>query len=79
MSLSVGPARFSVSIAPVQRHEPRVRTDEDALTVAIIALARRFGRYGYRRITDVLRGPAVAGRWFLHQVATRARKSCLGL
>jgi len=32
-----------------------VRQDEDALTAAIIALARRFGRYGYRRITDLLR------------------------
>ena len=28
--------------------------DEDALTAAIVALARRFGRYGYRRITDLL-------------------------
>jgi putative transposase len=32
-----------------------VRQDEDALTVAIVALARRFGRYGYRRITNLLR------------------------
>jgi len=31
-----------------------VRADEDALTAAIVALARRFGRYGYRRITDLL-------------------------
>ena len=31
-----------------------MRLDEDALTMAIIALARRFGRYGYRRITDLL-------------------------
>jgi transposase InsO family protein len=31
-----------------------VRFDEDALTAAIVALARRFGRYGYRRITDLL-------------------------
>ena len=28
--------------------------DEDALTAAIVALAARFGRYGYRRITDLL-------------------------
>jgi putative transposase len=31
-----------------------VPPDEDALTAAIVALARRFGRYGYRRITDLL-------------------------
>jgi transposase InsO family protein len=29
--------------------------DEDALTRAIVDLAARFGRYGYRRITDLLR------------------------
>lgn len=28
--------------------------DEEALTAAIVALARKFGRYGYRRITDLL-------------------------
>jgi putative transposase len=32
----------------------RPRADEDALTTAIVALARRFGRYGSRRITDLL-------------------------
>jgi putative transposase len=31
-----------------------VRADEDALTAAVIALARRFGRYGYRRVTELL-------------------------
>jgi putative transposase len=31
-----------------------VRADEDALTAAIVALARRFGRYGYRRVTELL-------------------------
>ena len=34
-----------------QRYEPMVRTDEDALTRSIIALAMKYGRYGYRRIT----------------------------
>ena len=28
--------------------------DEDALTAVIVALARKFGRYGYRRITELL-------------------------
>jgi transposase InsO family protein len=30
------------------------RTDEDALTGDIIALASEYGRYGYRRITALL-------------------------
>ena len=34
-----------------QRYQPTQRNDEDALTRAIIALARQYGRYGYRRIT----------------------------
>jgi putative transposase len=33
-----------------QRYEGIYRTDEDALTRAIIALASECGRYGYRRI-----------------------------
>jgi putative transposase len=38
-----------------QRKQPIRRDDEDALTSAIIRLADRFGRYGYRRITALLR------------------------
>lgn len=38
-----------------QRKEPRTPDDEAALTADIIALARAFGRYGYRRITVLLR------------------------
>jgi hypothetical protein len=37
-----------------QRYLPRIGTDEDALTQAIIALASEYGRYGYRRITAKL-------------------------
>lgn len=37
-----------------QRKTPRGRTDEPALTQAIIRLAERYGRYGYRRITALL-------------------------
>ncbi|MEM1152033.1 MAG: IS3 family transposase [Pseudomonadota bacterium] len=38
------------------QRKPRIpRQDEDVLTAAIIALAERFGRYGYRRITALLR------------------------
>ena len=38
-----------------QRYLPTVRDDEDPLTTAIIALASEYGRYGYRRITALLR------------------------
>ncbi len=38
-----------------QRKQPIRRDDEEALTSAIIHLAERFGRYGYRRITALLR------------------------
>ena len=38
-----------------QRYEVIYRSDEDALTRAIIELASEYGRYGYRRITVKLR------------------------
>jgi putative transposase len=38
-----------------QRYLPNQRRDEDALTRAIITLASQYGRYGYRRITALLR------------------------
>ena len=38
-----------------QRHEPQARDDELALTNDIVGLVIRFGRYGYRRITALLR------------------------
>lgn len=37
-----------------QRYQPMHRTDEKALTEAIIHLASEYGRYGYRRITALL-------------------------
>jgi putative transposase len=37
-----------------QRYTPLRRVDEDALTTAIIALAGKYGRYGYRRVTALL-------------------------
>ena len=37
-----------------QRYVPTVRSDEDALTRAIVTLASQYGRYGYRRITALL-------------------------
>ena len=38
-----------------QRKIPREANDEQALTEDIIALARQYGRYGYRRVTALLR------------------------
>jgi len=38
-----------------QRKVPRGRSDEAALTADIVALASRYGRYGYRRIAALLR------------------------
>ena len=38
-----------------QRKVPRTTDDEVALTADITALARQYGRYGYRRITALLR------------------------
>jgi hypothetical protein len=38
-----------------QRKVPRSADDEAALTTDIIELAKRYGRYGYRRITALLR------------------------
>jgi transposase InsO family protein len=38
-----------------QRYAPILRSDEDALTRAILTRASQYGRYGYRRITALLR------------------------
>lgn len=38
-----------------QRYQPLRRIDEDPLTQAILTLASEYGRYGYRRITQLLR------------------------
>jgi putative transposase len=38
-----------------QRYTAIARADEDTLTSAIIALASQYGRYGYRRVTSLLR------------------------
>jgi putative transposase len=38
-----------------ERYVPRESTDEQLLTERIVALAARFGRYGYRRVTALLR------------------------
>jgi putative transposase len=48
-----------------QRKPPSPPDDEAGLTADIIALATRYGRYGYRRITALLRhaGWSTASEW----------------
>ncbi len=41
-----------------QRRFPRGRDDEEHLTEDIVALARHYGRYGYRKIAELLRSRA---------------------
>ena len=38
-----------------QRYEPTVKNDEEVLTGEIVRLACKYGQYGYRRITELLR------------------------
>jgi putative transposase len=38
-----------------QRHVANARSDEDALTKAVVGLATQYGRYGYKRVTGLLR------------------------
>lgn len=53
-----------------QRYLPIVRDDELPLTQRIIELASMFGRYGYRRITALLR---LDGWWVNHKWVERNR------
>jgi putative transposase len=41
-----------------QRKLPRGRDDEERLTADIIELARQYGRYGYRKVAELLRSTA---------------------
>jgi putative transposase len=41
-----------------QRKAPRGRDDEEQLTADIVELARRHGRYGYRKVAELLRSTA---------------------
>lgn len=41
-----------------QRRIPKGRDDEERLTADIVELARRYGRYGYRKIAELLRSQA---------------------
>ena len=54
-SPSAGPAGSTGEHRSTQRHASRGRGDEDCLVAAMIELARRYGRCGYRRIAALLR------------------------
>jgi transposase InsO family protein len=41
-----------------QRHEPRGPDDEERLVADLVELARQYGRYGYRKIAELLRSQA---------------------
>ncbi len=58
ISLSVSErraCRVLGQIRSTQRHVPHLKSEEKDLTVEIIKLATRYGRYGYRRITALLK------------------------
>jgi len=52
---SAVPVRALGQHRSTQRRIPRGRDDEDRLTADIIELARQYGRYGYRKIAELLR------------------------
>ena len=58
-----------------QRKTPRGRDDEARLTADIVELARRCGRYGYRRITALLR----AAGWLVNAKRVERIWRCEGL
>ena len=58
-----------------QRYRAIRREDEDALTQAIIQLASQYGRYGYRRITALLkRAGWRVGKDRVERISTPASK-----
>jgi len=54
-----------------QRYMPTQRNDEDALTRAIIELASRYGRYGYRRVTALLKAAGWSSRSCIRKIRSR--------
>jgi hypothetical protein len=57
-----------------QRYRPTQRDDEDALTQAIVTLAAQYGRYGYRRITALLKRTG----WRVGKTGLNGSGSCPG-
>ncbi len=60
-----------------QRYRPAQREDEEKLTQAIVDLASQYGRYGYRRITALLKRAGWSlGKDRVERVSTPATKTC---
>jgi putative transposase len=60
-TLSVSERRAGAALGQhrsTQRKAPRGRDDEERLTADTIELARRYGRYGYRKVAALLRSTA---------------------
>jgi len=56
----------------IQRYNKRPADDEDFLTTRVIELASQYGRYGYRRVTALLRNEG----WIINH--KRAKRSGSG-
>ena len=57
-ALPVSERRVCVALGQhrsTQRKAPRGREDEERLVADVVELAREYGRYGYRKITALLR------------------------
>ena len=59
-----------------QRKLPRGRDDEEQLTADIVELARRYGRYGYRKVAELLRSTA---GWVVNDKRVERIWRCEGL
>ena len=59
-----------------QRRVPAGRDDEERLTADIVELARRYGRYGYRKIAELLRSTA---GWVMNDKRVERIWRCEGL
>ncbi len=59
-----------------QRYAPRPREDEAPLTARIVELAGTFGRYGYRRVTAMLRHEAWGSWGVNHKRVERIWRGC---
>ena len=59
------------------RYRSTQRDDEDTLTQAIVELAGQYGRYGYRRITALLkRAGWQVGKDRVERISTPRTKTC---
>src|SRR5215217_6232267 len=59
-----------------RREAPRGRDDEERLTADVVELARRYGRYGYRKVAELLRSTA---GWVVNDKRVERIWRCQGL